>query len=375
MIGAGLWGCTIAERIASVLKEKVLIIDKRDHLGGNCHSRIHSETGIEYHVYGSHIFHTSLENVWSYITQFTRFSDYRHSVYTQFKDRVYNFPVNLKTINDFYSKNLKPYEVQDFIKEQASSSKIHDPKNLEEKAISLIGRPLYEAFVEGYTKKQWQTDPKNLPKEIIQRLPIRNTYENGYFVDKYQGLPEEGYFKLFENMVKNPLIEVQLNTSWEDIRDVLPEERQIFYSGPIDGYFNYKAGELAYRSLKFESEVKNVVDWQGCSVLNYADKEIPYTRIHEFKHLHPERKSVFESSKTLLYYEYSIAGSKENDFYYPVNTQENQKILACYKEMADSLENVVISGRLGSYRYLDMDKVIADALECFNKYTLKHKVN
>lgn len=369
VIGAGLWGCTMAERIANLLQEPVLVIDKRSHLGGNCHSKIDPETGIEYHVYGSHIFHTSLEHVWSYINQFSTFTKFNLSVFSKHKDRVYNFPTNLKTINDFYGLNLKPYEVEDFLKKERQNSFIDNPKNYEEKAISLVGQKLYEAFIKGYTHKQWQTDPKKLPSSIIDRLPIQYNYNTNYFKDTYQGLPLEGYFKLFENMVShNPLIEVKLNTAWEGIKDSVDENHNIFYSGPIDAFFGYKAGELSYRSLKFEKVVKEVQDFQGAPVIAHPDLDVEYTRIHEFKHLHPERKEVYESKKTLLYYEYPLAGSIKNDFYYPINTPENQKILSHYQEMAKKLPNVIIAGRLGSYRYFDMDKVIDNALSCFDKY-------
>lgn len=368
VIGAGLWGCTVAERIATVIKEPVLVIDKREHIGGNCFSKIDPETGIEYHVYGSHIFHTSLDHVWKYINQFSNFSKFNLCMYSMHKGRAYNFPTNLKTINDFYSLNLKPYEVEAFIDKERGKEFIGEARNYEEKAISLIGRPLYEAFMKGYTQKQWQKDPRELPSFIIDRLPIRYNYETGSFRDTYQGLPLEGYFKLFENMTSNPLIEVMLKTSWEDIKDQVTKDTKIFYSGPIDAYFNYKAGILEYRSLRFEKEIREVQDYQGVSVMAYPDLEIPYTRIHEFKHLHPEREEVMRSKKTLLYYEYPTVGSVKNDFYYPVNTKENQKIFNEYEKMAKEIPNTIIAGRLGSYRYFDMDKVIDNALTSFNNY-------
>jgi UDP-galactopyranose mutase len=258
--------------------------------------------------------------------------------------------------------------VEAFIQGEAGKEGIKDPANLEEKAISLIGRPLYEAFVEGYTLKQWQTYPKLLPKEIIQRLPIRASYENGYFADTYEGLPVNGYYSLFNRMVENPLITVQLGTAWEEMKERLSEDTFVFYSGPIDAFFNYQFGRLEYRSLDFKLEVKPVADWQGCAVLNYADKDVPYTRVHEFKHLHPERREIFASPQTLICYEYSKAGKAGDELYYPVNTAPNQALFDQYAQLAGREKNLMIAGRLGSYRYFDMDKVIDNALTCFDRF-------
>jgi UDP-galactopyranose mutase len=366
IVGAGLSGIVIAERIVSDLNEDVVIIDKRDHIGGNCYSEIDEITGIEYHRYGSHIFHTALENVWHYLNRFTAFTDYRHTVLTTYKNKVYQMPVNLFTINNFYNLNLKPYEVEEFINSEIKKETLYNIDNLETKAISLIGRPLYEAFIKGYTIKQWQTDPIKLPADIITRLPVRENYNYHYFNDPWQGMPVRGYSEIFRQILKNEKIHLKLNIDYFDIQNKLSPACLVIYTGPIDRLFDYKFGKLSWRTLKFEKEIKNVTDFQGTSVMNYAEESIPYTRIHEFKHLHPER--TCKENKTILYREYSLGVNDIYDEpYYPVNSSEDKQKLSLYLEESTKNPLMVTAGRLGRYKYLDMDKAIAEALQLFEE--------
>lgn len=366
VVGSGLWGSVIAERIASILNEKVLIIEKRDHVGGNCYSTIDSETGIEYHSYGTHIFHTSNKKVWDYINKFSDFSDYQHKVFTTSKNKVYSMPINLATINSFFNINLRPYEVEKFINDELKKHPISEVNNLEDKAISLIGVSLYEAFIKGYTQKQWEKEPKDLPADIITRLPVRYNYNNNYFSDKYQGMPLNGYNDLFKKLLGHPNIRVELSTDYYDVKELLPSDCKIFFSGPIDRFFEYKYGMLEWRSLKFEYETKDYSDYQGTSVMNYADKEIRYTRIHEYKHLHPER-DVFNSNRTIICYEYPKSYTSDNEPYYPINNNENSYKYEKYEKDSKRLNNIIFGGRLGAYKYWDMDKAIENALTVFDK--------
>ncbi|WP_419784332.1 UDP-galactopyranose mutase [Maridesulfovibrio sp.] len=361
IVGAGITGCTIARRIAEDLGEKVLVIDKRDHIGGNCHSHLNAETGIEIHSYGTHIFHTKEKRVWDFLNRFTEFNSYRHKVVTTYQDRTFHMPVNLQTINSFFGISLKPHEVEDFIKSKSELENISDPQNLEEKAISLIGRELYEAFVKGYTLKQWECDPRELDASIITRLPFRHTYECDYFTDRYQGLPWKGYAKLFEHMLNHGLIETRLNTDFFELKDELPQDCKVYYSGPLDRYFDYRHGELTWRSLRFEYRVEDVPDYQGTSVMNYADIDVPYTRIHEYQHLHPEREN--KSGRTVTAREFSMKWKQGEEPYYPVNTEEDRKRLELYHKEAKNLNNTHFLGRLGQYKYYDMDKAVLAALE------------
>ncbi len=362
IVGAGFFGAVIANKIASELKKKVLIVEKRDHIGGNCYSKIDEETGIEYHVYGTHIFHTNSKNVFEYLSQFTEFNSYYHQVLTTHNDRVYQMPINLETINSFYGVNLKPFEVDDFLAEEKAKEQYPKPKNLEEKAISLIGRPLYEAFIKGYTQKQWQKDPSELPASIINRLPVRNNYDESYFNNgRYQGIPLDGYTAIFERMLDHELITVKTSTDYFSIKDKITVNEKTIYSGPIDLYFNYTHGHLDWRSVRFERVVSPHKDFQGTSVMNFADESPAYTRIHEPRHLHPERN--YTESQSLLFYEYSETNPEEP--YYPVNNQENKVKLERYQELAKKEEKVLFGGRLGTYSYYDMDQVIGQALSLF----------
>lgn len=363
VVGAGLWGCVVARELAEA-GNRVLVLEARTLPGGNARSAIDPKTGIECHCYGAHIFHTSDEEVWTYANRFATFTDYRHTVLTEHAGKVYFMPLGLALINAFYGKNLRPDEVPAFIASEIAKSGLSgEPKNLEEQAISLIGRPLYEAFIKGYTQKQWNADPKTLPSFIIRRLPVRTNYNTGYFNDPHQGVPRDGYFSLFAALLNHPGIEVRYGTDYLAIRDAFPAELPVFYSGPIDAYFDFRHGALPWRGLRFEWEVKPVRDWQGTTVMNYADLDVPYTRIHEFKHFHPERKEVYASEQTIICREYPADWKVGDIPYYPVNTDASAALLARYQEEAKALPNVIFGGRLGEYKYYDMDKVIRRALD------------
>jgi len=361
VVGAGFFGSVIAERIANEKNEKVLIIDKNSHVGGSCFSDIDVETGIEYHVYGTHIFHTSRKRVLDYLSKFACLNDYRHKVFSCHDGKFYRMPINLDTINSFYGVNLKPFEVDDFLKKEIGLLTL-EPGNFEEKAISLIGRPLYDAFIYGYTCKQWGRMPKSLPAKIIERLPVRRNYDDNYFHDVKQGVPVEGYKKLFQNILKSGNITVSLGMDYFNVRDRISSESFVVYTGPIDKYFGYKHGMLEWRSLDFHKEVIMVGDFQGTSVVNYPDLSVRFTRIHEPRHLHPERK--YCTNKTLLVREYPKDFSG-NDGFYPVNTEENQKVYEKYLYDALQEKNVLIGGRLGDYKYYDMDQTIDAALDAY----------
>ena len=363
VVGAGLWGCVVARELAEA-GNRVLVLEARSLPGGNARSQIDPKTGIECHCYGAHIFHTSDERVWAYANRFISFTDYRHRVLTEHDGKVYFMPLGLALINAFYGTNLKPAEVPGFIAgEVAKAGLTGEPRNLEEQAISLIGRPLYEAFIKGYTQKQWNADPKDLPSFIIRRLPVRANYDIGYFNDPHQGVPREGYFTLFARLLDHPAITVRYNTDYLALRETFPADLPVFYSGPLDAYFNYRHGALPWRGLRFEWETKPVRDWQGCTVMNYADASVPYTRIHEFKHFHPEREAVHQSEQTIICREFPADWKLGDIPYYPVNTAASAELLAKYQADAAACPNVIFGGRLGEYRYYDMDKVIARALD------------
>ena len=363
IVGAGFYGCVMAERIANDMDASVLIIDKRSHMGGNCYSEIDENTGIEFHKYGTHILHTSFDDVWVYLSKFTELNGYFHQVLSTHKGKVYQMPINLETINSFYNLNMMPAEAKEFLAEQIEKENILNPMNFEEKAISLIGRPLYEAFIKGYTLKQWEQDPKNLPSEIINRLPVRYNYDESYFNNsRWQGLPIDGYTNIFKRMLENSKISLELDCDFFEHRNDFHINKKIIYTGPIDQYFDYKYGELEWRSVEFEKKVINSEDFQGTSVMNFADEEIKYTRIHEPKHLHPER--VYKKDKTVIFYEKSKQCSKEP--FYPIKTSSNQIILEKYKKLAKR-QGSIIGGRLGDYAYYDIDKTILTALECYEQ--------
>ncbi|MFV8401778.1 UDP-galactopyranose mutase [Dermabacter hominis] len=365
IVGSGLFGLTLADRAAREHGAKVTVIDNRPHIGGNAYSEIDPETGIEVHKYGAHLFHTSNTRVWEYVNTFTSFTNYVHRVYTNHKGIVYPMPINLGTINQFFNAAMTPDEARALIAEQAGEFAGQDPENLNDKGISLIGRPLYEAFIKHYTGKQWQTDPKDLPASIIKRLPVRYTYDNRYFNDTYEGLPTNGYTAWLENMADHPNIEVKLGVDYfdesqpfnkKDVRGQLP----VVYTGPVDRYFDYELGELKWRTIDLESETLDTGDFQGTSVMNYADESVPYTRIIEPRHFHPERD--YAKDKTIIMREYSRFASREDEPYYPVNSADDRSTLLEYREQAEAEPSTLFGGRLGTYQYLDMHMAIGAAL-------------
>jgi UDP-galactopyranose mutase len=367
VVGSGFFGLTVAERVASELDKRVLVLDRRDHIGGNAYSAPEPETGIEVHVYGAHLFHTSNERVWQYVNRFTEFTNYQHRVFTIYQDKTYSLPINLGTICQYFGKSFSPADARALVHEQAGELDTAEATNLEEKAISLIGRPLYEAFIRGYTKKQWQTDPTELPAAVIARLPVRYTFDNRYFNDTYEGLPVDGYTAWLERMAAHPNIEVRLSTDYFDVRDELPKDVPTVFTGPIDKYFGYEAGELGWRTLDFEQEVLPIGDFQGTSVMNYADEDVPFTRIHEFRHFHPERK--YPEDKTVIVREFSRFAETGDEPYYPINTPEDRAKLERYRELAKKEaeeRRVLFGGRLGTYKYLDMHMAIGSALSMFD---------
>jgi UDP-galactopyranose mutase len=374
VVGSGFFGLTIAERCATELGLRVLVIERRHHLGGNAYSEREPETGIEVHVYGAHLFHTSNEKVWEYVNRFTSFTNYQHRVFAKYQGQVYSFPMNLGLINQFFGRSHTPDEARALIAEQSSEIDTADAKNLEEKAISLIGRPLYEAFVKGYTAKQWQTDPKELSPDIITRLPVRYNFDNRYFSDTYEGLPVDGYTAWLERMAAHENIEVRLETDFLDVTNGVAEQYKgrvpIVYTGPVDEYFGNSEGRLSWRTVDLEPEVLDVDDFQGTSVMNYNDQDVPYTRIHEFKHFHPER--TYLPGKTVIVHEYSRFAEEGDEPYYPINTAEDREKLLKYRDLAKKEPMVLFGGRLGTYKYLDMHMAIGSALSMYENKLKPH---
>jgi len=365
VVGSGLFGLTIAERCAADLGLRVLIIERRDHIGGNAYSEPDPQTGIEVHRYGAHLFHTSNARVWEYANRFTAFTGYQHRVFSTYKGRVYPLPINLATICEYFGKALSPDQARALIAEQSAEISVDQPANLEEKAISLIGRPLYEAFIRGYTYKQWQTDPLDLPPEIIARLPVRYTFDNRYFSDTFEGLPADGYSAWLARMADHPNIEVKLATDFAMMRSDVVGRVPVVYTGPLDAYFNYSAGDLGWRTLDFELEVAPTGDFQGTSVMNYADQDVPFTRIIEFRHFHPER-DWYPQDKTVIMREYSRFAGRGDEPYYPINTAADRARLRTYRELAADQRDVFFGGRLGTYQYLDMHMAIGSALSMYD---------
>jgi UDP-galactopyranose mutase len=364
VVGSGFFGLTVAERCAEDLGLSVTVLDVRKHIGGNAYSEREPTTGIEIHRYGAHLFHTSHEGVWSYVNRFTAFTRYEHRVYTNHRGEVYPMPINLGTINQYFRSALTPDQARALVAEQAGEVSGAACNSLEQKAISLIGRPLYEAFVRGYTAKQWQTDPLQLSADIITRLPVRYTYDGRYFNDTHEGLPVDGYTAWLERMADHRRIEVRLSEDFlhdgpYGLKSVVGHV-PVVYTGAIDRYFDYSEGPLGWRTLDFEQEVVPVGDYQGTAVMNYADEDVPHTRTIEFRHLHPER--AYTDQATVIAREYSRFAAPEDEPYYPVNTHSDRVRLLRYREMAGREPNVFFGGRLGSYKYLDMHMAIASAL-------------
>ena len=364
VVGSGFYGLTVAQQAAERLGLKVLVVERRYHIGGNAYSEFDPETGIEVHKYGSHLFHTSNERVWEYVNRFTAFNDYKHLVWANHKGDLYPMPINLDTINQFFKKDFDTEQARAFIQGQVDENDPSSASNLEERAIALIGQPLYEAFIKGYTEKQWQTDPKLLPADVINRLPMRFTTEHRYFNDTYEGLPLGGYTAWLENMAAHSSIEVKLNQDFFDLKSGLVGQVPIVYTGAIDRYFDYEFGELGWRTLDFESEIMPTGNFQNTSVVNYSDLDVAFTRIHEYRHLHPERN--YQDESTYISREYSRFASRNDEPYYPVNTDADRAKLVQYRTLMENGKNVWFGGRLGSYQYLDMHMAIASALTAFD---------
>jgi UDP-galactopyranose mutase len=366
MVGAGLSGAVIGRALAEQ-GHAVTVLDSRDHVAGNCHTTRDPDTGVMVHVYGPHIFHTDDAEVWDYVHRFTTFKPYKNRVKTTSGDAVYSLPINLHTINQFYGKTLRPDEARAFIETQADTS-IEDPQTFEEQALRFVGRDLYEAFFRGYTEKQWGCSPTALPASILKRLPVRFNYDDNYFFHRFQGMPEHGYTEMVERILDHPGIEVHLSTTFEKGDEAGYDH--IFYSGPIDAYFGHELGRLGYRTLDFERFTYDG-DYQGCAVMNYGEAKVPYTRITEHKHFSPWE--THEGS--VCYKEYSRACGPDDIPYYPIRLVEEKEMLSAYVQKAEETLKVTFVGRLGTYRYLDMDVTIREALDTAAAWTAAHNAN
>jgi UDP-galactopyranose mutase len=372
VVGSGLFGLTIAERCARDLGLRVLVLDRRSHIGGNAYSAPDPDTGIEVHQYGAHLFHTSNQRVWEYVNGFTSFTGYSHRVFTNFRGRIYPMPINLATICEYFGRALSPTQARALVAEQAGEIDSDHAQNLEEKGISLIGRPLYEAFIRGYTLKQWQTDPKELPAEVISRLPVRYNFDNRYFNDTFEGLPTNGYTAWLTKMADDDRIEVRLDTDFFDLRDDILGNVPVVYTGPVDQYFGNELGRLSWRTIDLETSVEPVGDFQGTSVMNYADEDVPFTRIIEPRHFHPERADRYPGDRTVIQREYSRFAGADDEPYYPVNTAEDRSRLLRYRDLAKVEKQVLFGGRLGTYKYLDMHMAIGAALSMYDNKVRPH---
>lgn len=357
IVGAGLFGAVFAHE-AHKKGRTCLVIDKRNNIGGNIYTE--SMEGINVHKYGAHIFHTSDKQIWDYVNRFAEFNNYINSPVAVYKDELYNLPFNMNTFSRMWNIRT-PEQAKEIIASQIADLEITEPHNLEEQALSLVGRDVYEKLIKGYTEKQWGRDCRELPAFIIKRLPLRFVYDNNYFNDRYQGIPIGGYTAIIEKMLEG--IEVRTGTDYFDfIRDNKNIARKTIFTGMIDEYYGYCYGPLQYRSVRFETEVLDCENYQGNAVVNYTDREVPYTRIIEHKHF-----EFGKQPKTVISREYSSEWKQGMEPYYPVNNEENNALYEKYRELADKESNVIFGGRLGQYKYYDMDKVIAAALECAGK--------
>jgi UDP-galactopyranose mutase len=340
LVGAGLSGAVIGRKMAEA-GHRATVIDARAHVAGNCHTMRDPDTGVMVHVYGPHIFHTDDSDVWDYVNQFTTFKPFKNQVKTTAQGAVYSLPINLHTINQFYGQTMRPDAARAFIEEQA---------------LRFVGPDLYKAFFKGYTEKQWGCSPTQLPASILKRLPLRFTYDDNYFFHKFQGMPEQGYTPMVKAILDHPNIDVRLNTAYDPA--MAADYDHVFWSGPLDGYFDYSLGRLGYRTLDFE-RFSAQGDWQGCAVMNYGDPDVPWTRITEHKHFSP-----WESHEgSVLYRESARACGPDDIPYYPIRMVEEKALLAEYVTLAQQAKGVTFVGRLGTYRYLDMDVTIREALD------------
>lgn len=359
MVGAGLSGAVIGRKLAEA-GHSIVVCDERSHIAGNCYTERDADTGVLVHVYGPHIFHTDDEEVWSYVNRFETFMPFVNRVKTTSGGRVYLLPVNLHTINQFFGKTMRPEEARAFIASVADNS-IEEPRTFEEQALKFVGRDLYEAFFKGYTVKQWGCSPTELPASILKRLPVRFNYDDNYFFHRFQGMPQNGYTEMVEKILDHERIEIRLNQRFN--RTESDGYDHVFYSGPLDGYFDFELGRLGYRTLDFERFYHDG-DYQGCAVMNYGDLEVPYTRITEHKYFSPWENH----EKSVCYREFSRACEEGDIPYYPIRMADEKALLERYVERAADTENVTFVGRLGTYRYLDMDVTIREALDTADAY-------
>ena len=357
IVGSGLFGSIFAYE-ASRIGKRCLVIEKRNHIGGNIYTEKIEKINV--HKYGAHIFHTSNKEVWKYINQFAEFNRYINSPIARYKNEVYNMPFNMNTFNKLWGV-FTPEEAKAKIQEELNEVNIAEPQNLEEQAIKLVGKTIYEKLVKGYTEKQWGMKATELPPFIIKRLPVRFIYDNNYFNDIYQGIPIGGYTQIVEKMLKG--IEVKVNYDFFEHKEELNDiAEKIVFTGPIDQYYDFCYGELEYRSVRFETEILDMENYQGNAVVNYTDYEVPYTRIIEHKHF-----EFGTQTKTIISKEYSDKWDKSKEPYYPINNEKNDTLYQKYKQLADKDKNIIFGGRLGQYKYYDMDKVIEETLRCVKR--------
>lgn len=353
--GAGFAGAVLARELAESGRFNIVVFEERQHVAGNCHTFRDPKTGIMIHQYGPHIFNTSREDVWNYINRWARFGHYTNRVKAVTDRGMFSLPINLLTINQFFGKTFNPREAKEFISALGDSS-ITEPRSFEDQALKFLGRELYENFFYGYTKKQWGVEPRDLPASILQRLPVRFNYDDNYYMSKFQGIPLDGYTSIVEKLLDHPAIHVQLGEKY--LPQYAPEFAHVFYSGPMDAYFNYDMGRLKYRSLMFE-RFDASGDYQGNPVINYCQEKIPYTRIAEHKHFTPWE----EHSETVCFREYSKLADEKDTPYYPLRLNDDKELLKRYVERAESAQKLSFIGRLGTYRYLDMHVVIGESLD------------
>lgn len=360
IVGAGFSGAVIARQLAEH-GYAILVVDERNHVAGNCHTERDGETGVMVHKYGPHIFHTADERVWDYINRFGEMMPYVNRVKATVQNRVYSLPINLHTINQFFGKAMSPDEARDFIKQQTRQD-IKEPRSFEEQGMKFVGEQLYQAFFDGYTRKQWGVEPSTLPASILKRLPLRFNYDDNYFNHPHQGMPKEGYSKIVNSILDHDKIEMKLDCAYEELGETFDH---VFYSGPLDRYFNHDIGRLSYRTLDFEP-IRTSGDFQGTAVMNYPDPEVPFTRISEHKYFAPWEASSL--GKSIAFREYSRSCEANDIPYYPVRLLDDKKLLKAYEDRAKLETDVTFVGRLGTYQYLDMDVTIGRALDVAEKF-------
>ena len=369
IIGSGFSGAVIARELAEQ-GYQIEVIDQRPHIAGNCYTKRDQDTNIMVHQYGPHIFHTDEEEVWNYINEHGEMRPYTNRVKSTVGGQVYSLPVNLHTINQFFGKAFNPKEAHDFIVNEQADKTIGEPQNFEEQALKFVGKDLYEAFFKGYTQKQWGLSPTKLPASILKRLPVRFNYNDNYFFHKFQGMPKDGYTPIVQSILDHDNITVKLSTNFDDYRDKLGDYEHIFYTGALDGFYNYKLGRLGYRTLDFERHVDEG-DFQGCAVMNYGEESVPYTRISEHKHFTPWENH----DKTVYFKEFSRLAEEQDIPYYPIRLVDEKNMLEKYVELANQETKVTFVGRLATYRYLDMDVTIREALDVADKFLAVKKTD